>query len=231
MTGVQTCALPICSLSGLSATTTSTSTSFSLARFVDAGSGVATETLTEQRAAVVSGACPLSGSPSWQDVTTLAINTSETASGLATGYCYRFVYTTADKVGNTAAATSSAILVDTVTPNQPTLAFDQLTNSYWDGSGTLYFNSALGGSYRVTATADAPASGIASYDFTVGGGHGFTPSGTGSQRSYSYGVGATSTTGAATVTSGAGAVSSAASYTLTADGAAPSDPEIGRAHV
>jgi hypothetical protein len=82
----------------------------SVTNFTDAGSGVASNTLTRSTGTLSANACgTLSGS------TAVTVSGGNDSATLTTG-CYQYTLTGTDNVGNTATATSGVIKVDTVAP-------------------------------------------------------------------------------------------------------------------
>ena len=77
----------------------------------DSGSGVASSSLQRQRAAVVSGACPDVGSFANDGPALVAPVSMSTIDTLLINYCYRWVLTATDQVGQGASAVSGTILV------------------------------------------------------------------------------------------------------------------------
>ena len=77
--------------------------------------------------------------------------------------CYSYRYVVADTLGNSTTYTSPDIKVDTTAPSTPTRAFDNLSNTHWNPlvSRLYYRSTATTGSFRVTASATDPDSGIA----------------------------------------------------------------------
>jgi hypothetical protein len=114
--------------------------------FTDAGSGIATNTITRASGTLINNICgSVSGST---PVTVTGGNDSAT---LATG-CYQYVLTGTDNVGNTATATSAVVMVDT-TPPALTITTTG-TGIFYPGSGTtVYFaGGALTPSFTITAS-------------------------------------------------------------------------------
>ena len=169
--------------------------------------------------------CPASG---WtDDGAPTAASTSFSASGLTDGSCYRWLFGATDNVGNATDPTAligGPTLIDSSGPTAPAIAVDNLANAY-DGGGTIFYNPATGGAFRVTATSTASASGIAGYTFNDLTSHGFTKTARQPGRPYSFGAGATDTTATVTATSNSG-VTSGTNFSLVADTTGPPAPTI-----
>src|SRR5262249_24498622 len=89
---------------------TSTSVTITSGNYSDAGSGIASNTITRSAAqAPVAGACPGSG------YTGATVVTSPDA-GVVDGQCYVYTLTGTDNVGNTVSTSSSPVMVDTTKP-------------------------------------------------------------------------------------------------------------------
>ncbi|MEP6812058.1 MAG: SwmB domain-containing protein, partial [Actinomycetota bacterium] len=139
------------------ATTTSLNVAH-LAYTADAGSGVASSTLTVASASLSNGTCGSFGSES------PAIDGAFTATD---GTCYRFTLTGTDLVGNTATVTQT-VKVDTTAPSQPAIVFTGLTpgNTFATGS-TMWYRPTSGASFTVNANGSTDGeSGIATYTFS-----------------------------------------------------------------
>jgi hypothetical protein len=137
----------------------------------DAGSGVASRTVIRQRVATVGGSCPASGWVTDGTPTTAASPRSD--SGLASGFCVRWVLTLVDRVGNEATTTSAAVLVDSSAPDAPVVTAAgakvyQSGDLIWFGSGS--------GTIELVAEATDAESGIASLTFgALSSATGYTP--------------------------------------------------------
>ena len=111
--------------------------------------------------------------------------------------------------------------VDTSAPSAPSTSFSALTNAVASGQ-TVYFRSGAAGGFTVTAASSDAQSGIGSYAFpALGTGWSGTPSG--DSTDYSFGSSAADPVEPLNVTAqnNAGLDSSPASFTVSADGAAP----------
>jgi hypothetical protein len=141
---------------------------------------------------------------------------------VATANCYRYQYKATDNVGNvsTASAPSADAKVDTTPPTVPTLIFTGLINAASVGN-VVYYRPASGGAFTVSAAAADGESGIAAYAFPPV--PGFTMTGTGSRRTFTFGSStiASSTPFSVTATNGAGLTSTGASFMLVPDSAKP----------
>jgi hypothetical protein len=208
-------------------TTEQSSTTYGVAwTEADAGSGVAGRSIVRQRAAVaIPGSCTgltwtTDGVPS-SSASPLAL------SDLVGGYCYQWVLTLTDNVGNSASYTSGSVLVNTTPPSAPTISTTTPAGTYRSG-GTIYFTPTGGGTITLTASATDPESEIASFDFgALSASTGWTYSGgqvTGNPASVdlTWSSAAVATTISVSATDGAGLSSDPAVITLTPDPDAPS---------
>ncbi len=201
--------------------------SFSMTLFTDGGSGVASQTVQRQIATPTAGACPAGG---WtDDGAPTAASTSFSASGLTDGSCYRWLFGATDKVGNATDPTTligGPVLVDMSAPGAPTLSIAG-TGVYFVGPATAYYNPSTGGSFTVSASSTASASGIKDYTFPDVL-HGFsrtTPSTT-NPATYTFGITATDTSGDVVARSNALKTSST-TFSLVGDTTGPLAPTIG----
>jgi hypothetical protein len=170
---------------------------------------------------------------SFNSIGSAGVTSPYTDSSVTSGSCYAYEYVVSDNAGNTATITSTNVAkVDTVPPAVPTLNFSAPTNSYPSGATVYYRPGAASGSLTVTAASSDPVSGIASYTFPSLGA-GWTVTGSGSTRTYSWSA-PNPTTGsgpfAVSATNGAGLASSGSNaanpFTLTADSTAPTGGSI-----
>ena len=186
--------------------------------YSDAGSGIASSTLTIQSATLTGNTCGSYGS-----ATTISGTTSQT---VASGNCYLLTLTGTDFVGNTATI-STIVKVDTTAPSAPALSFANPTGgAYYSGSGTtVYFRpGAATGGFDVTASSTDADTGVASYTFPTAGAMGslWSIAGSGATRTYSYTSGAANPgSQSVTATNNAGGTSAGGSWTTQADSAAP----------
>ena len=134
--------------------------------------------------------------------------------------CYVYEYVVADSLGNATTYSSSEIKVDTTAPTAVSVSGTSGTNSHVVGS-TVFYRSNAAGNFSVTASASDAESGIAGYGFPALGA-GWTPSGSGATRTYTWTANRT-TAGSQTVTgtSNAGMPAPAGSFVLTRDEVAP----------
>ncbi|MDX6484081.1 MAG: hypothetical protein QOE95_1852, partial [Gaiellaceae bacterium] len=131
-----------------------------------------------------------------------------------------------DRVGNVETVQSKTIQIDTTAPTTPTLGISALTNAIASGN-TVYFRPGVAGGFNLSASSSDGESGVASYAFPALGA-GWSASGTGASRAYSF------TNAAAdpaepnnvTATNNAGQSSAPASVTVTADSSAPSGGSV-----
>ena len=127
-----------------------------------------------------------------------------------------------DNVGNAESVGSQLVQVDTSAPGAPGLSLSAGANAFVSGS-TVYFRSGAAGSFDVSASSSDSESGVASYSFPALG-SGWSASGSDPSRTFSFGTSAVdpSEPNNVTATNKAGLTSSATSFTVTADGTAPS---------
>ena len=121
--------------------------------YTDAGSGLASSTLTVQSATLANNTCGVYGAPSTISGTT--------PQGVSSGHCYLFTLTGTDNVGNTSSL-STTVMVDTSAPSQPAMSITGLSsgNTFLSGS-TLFFRPSAGGTFTVTANGSSdPETGI-----------------------------------------------------------------------
>ena len=154
-------------------------------------SGLASSTLTRAAATLTSNSCGTYGSP-----TTLVGTPAQT---LATG-CYLYTLTGTDNVGNTTSVTAT-VKVDTSDPSAPTFSFSNFVGSVSSVGDTAFFLPTGSGSFDLTANSTDGDSAIGSYTFPAAAsfGSGWSRSGSGATRTYSWTPGA-ATPGAQTVT-------------------------------
>ena len=185
----------------------------------DSGSGVATETLTRQKATLSADACG-----TWSDDTTLTVAATVSETTLPAGYCYRYVLVTTDNLGNADTITSSAVHVDSTAPSAPTLSFGNLSGgAHYPGSGTtLYFNSAGGFTVTGSGSTDAETS-VSGYSYSVSG-SGWAADASGN---YTFGSGSPTRTFDVTAQNPAGLSSAATSFTALKDTRAPTADTLG----
>ena len=131
-----------------------------------------------------------------------------------------------DRVGNVESVQSKTIQIDTTAPSTPTLAFSALTNAVASG-GTIYFRPGTAGGFDVSASSTDGESGVASYSFPALGA-GWSASGTGATRTYSFtnAAGDPAEPNNVTATNNAGQSSAPGSFTVTADSSAPSGGSV-----
>ncbi|HEY7396767.1 MAG TPA: Ig-like domain-containing protein [Gaiellaceae bacterium] len=197
----------------------------------DGGSGLdlSTRTVTRESA-------PLSGGSCGTFTADTGTFTSPDAT-VASGFCYRYEFTIADKVGNVSTGVSDTAMVDgsvpTVNVTAPTATAGTAAQFYAAGSKTLFVNPAAGGSFTLAATASDAQSGLADVAFpdlsALGGWSGTG----GSDATSPYDSGTYSwTSGAAApgsrnvvATNGAGATASDA-ISIVADASAPTGQSV-----
>jgi hypothetical protein len=138
--------------------------------------------------------------------------------------CYRYQYVVVDKLGNSTTYTSADIKVDLTAPTSaPSLTFGAFTNAFWSSGSIVYYRgTATSGSFSATASASDPKSGILSYAFPSLGSNWTSTSGALGVNTYSWTNGPASPGAkSVTATNNATRVSATASFTPTADNAAP----------
>jgi hypothetical protein len=134
--------------------------------------------------------------------------------------CYLYTLTGTDNVGNTLSL-STTVKVDTTAPSAPTLTPSVTGSAYQNGSGPVFYKSTGTGSFTLVANSTDADTGIASYQFPTLG-TGWTSSGSGNTRTYSFASGATSPgIQSVTATNGIGTAGAASNFTVTADSTAP----------
>jgi hypothetical protein len=188
--------------------------------YSDAGSGLASSTLTRQAATLSGGSCGSYGAPS-----TISSRSTPIVQALGGPSCYLYTLTGTDNVGNTAAI-STTVKVDTSAPSAPAITLASASgNTYLSGT-TAYINAQAGksGSFQASATSSDGDSGILKLNFPgpsgfSGGGGDVTSSPYQTTYSWSGAVGAS---GSQTVTSYDNAgLTATASFTVTPDTTAP----------
>jgi hypothetical protein len=152
-----------------------------------------------------------------------ATSGSKSYSGLSAG---SHIFSVRARSGTLTSAPAVFVwVIDLTAPTTPVLSFDGLSANafYRAAQNVLFFRSAPGGAFRVTAASTDPESAVARYTFSPLAANGFTASQSGGQVTYAFGLGATQPAAAPTVvaTNGAGLDSAAASYLLRADTDAP----------
>ncbi|MCW2925586.1 MAG: laminin sub domain 2 [Thermoleophilia bacterium] len=200
----------------------------SVAPGTDAGSGVDASAARLERASAAllsdgtsNGACGAFGG--YAPVAT-APTTAVTDLVPTDGTCYRYRYTTTDRVGNASEVTSTDVKVDTTPPSLTLGASAGAASAWSSAASTVYYRpGAAGGSFTIAADATDPASGVATFGFpTLPTGWSASSPTTGS-RTYSWTAAqptAPSGPQAVTATNHAG-LTSTAGFTVTPDAAAP----------
>ena len=184
----------------------------------DAGAGIdAARGVVERASApLTNGVCGTFGSYAAVTLTSGADTT------VVSGNCYRYQYKATDNVGNVSAASTASAdaQIDTSPPTVPTLIFGGLSNASVSGS-VVYYRPGGAGAFTVTAASADGDSGIASYTFPSVAG--FTATGTGASRTYTFTSAPSAPLAplAVTAVNGAGQASAGASFTLVPDPIAP----------
>ncbi len=139
------------------------------------GSGLASRALQRQRGAIViPGRCT---GVNWSnDGGATAAVSPVSVTGLLSGYCYRWQQTLRDRAGNTAVATSGALLIDTSAPSTPHLTAWGANAYQRAPNGTIYFRGGVSGRLTLYSSADDPQSGVTSTSFGSVSGSGWTSS-------------------------------------------------------
>jgi hypothetical protein len=192
-------------------------------------------TLTRTQASPTAGVCPGSGYGSTTTISANLLATGNLADTVPTdGLCYVYTLTGSDRVGNTATAVTSPVLVDTTAPAPPTVTFSGLSAGNTYATGTTLFFGPSAGTFTVNASSSDGESGLAAgnagYTFGALNTDGGNLSGTqtAGALAVSFDGTATGPTIARTVhaTNKAGSSSAEASYTLTRDAGAPTGGTI-----
>ncbi len=204
----------------------STSTSYTLSRtdYADAGSGLATSTLTRETATlsssdgVAGGTCGTFGS-------LVTLSGTSIGTGIATANCYRYMLTGTDNVGN-ATSIVTIVKVDTTASSTPTPTLSAATGNTFVSGTTAFINAQTGksGGFTVTSSPTDAQSGIqnvvfpALTGFSSGGG---TVSSSPFTTTYAW-SGAVGASGSQTITATNNAtLTNIAGFTVTPDTAAP----------
>jgi hypothetical protein len=198
---------------------TTASVPLTISRGTDTGSGLDTTRDVVERASapLTNGTCGTFGS-----FAAVTLHGGADTS-VVSGNCYRWQLKVTDNVGNVSAASTAATAdakVDTSAPSTPALLFTGLANAAAVGN-VVFFRPASTGSFTVTASASDPESGVPTYTFPSI--TGFTVTGTGASRTFSFSsaVSAPLAPISVTATNGDGLTSPAATFTLVPDPGAP----------
>jgi hypothetical protein len=200
---------------------TSTGVNVAFTTGSDAGAGLAGSgrKLWRATATLAGGTCGTFGS-----YTQIATDpASPYADSVTDQACYRYQYTVADLLTNSATYTSGDIKVDTTVPSTPTFGVSAMTNTYASGSTVYYRSTATAGSFTITGSSSDAASGVVSYLYPSLG-TGWTPvAGALGVNTYSWSSAGPAAPGTKTFTStnNATLTSATAAFTVTSDVAAP----------
>jgi hypothetical protein len=127
--------------------------------------------------------------------------------------CYVYEYSVPDAVGNYSTYVSSPIKVDATPPATPTLKFTNISDASVSGTVVTYtYYRYRSNHFTVAVTATDTTSGISTYAFSSAP-SGWTVSGNGTSRVFTFGSNAAEGTETITVTNNAG-LSSTVSFTL-----------------
>jgi hypothetical protein len=141
------------------------------------------------------------------------------------GFCYRYRFSLADRVGNRSALLETAVaMVDTTAPTAPALAFSGFNHASVTAS-TVFYNASTGGGFTVGAASTDPESGVASYAFPAFG-TGWTGGGSGGAYTFAAGAADPVEPNHVTATNRASLTSSPTDFAVTADGAGPAGGSI-----
>ena len=189
----------------------------------DSGSGLASSVLTMQTRTLSNGSC---GSVAGPFATAVVVTGTTTPTGIVTGWCYDFVLTGTDNVGNVASILVG-VKVDTTAPTVPVVTPAAATGNTFISGTTVYINPQAGksGSFSVSATSTDGESGIQKINFpaltgfSTGGGDDATSPYSSGTYSWSGAVGAS---GAQTVTAtNNSGLTASSSFTVTPDTTPP----------
>jgi hypothetical protein len=215
---------------------TSKTLSIALDKGLDAGSGpAATGAQLRRSTAALSSAANADGTCGSYDAS-VQVGADDPVSPVADTVpvgeaCYRYEYVVLDTVGNSTTYLSPDIKIDTTAPADPTLAFSDMSSSYWPGgaSSTVYYAAAAAsGSFTATAASTDSNSGIGGYNMpTFGAGWTTTPTGLG-VRTYSWSAPNPTAPGSqdTSAANNAALTSGATAFTMVADDTAPSGGSV-----
>ncbi len=218
--------------SGAGTSSYSSSGSFAvgaISDYTDAGSGLASSTLTRESAplsssdGVAAGTCGSFGS-----ATTISSRATPIAQSLSGPTCYRYTLTGLDNVGNTISI-GTTVKVDTSGPSGPSVSLSGATGNTFVSGNTVYINAqgTYSGSFQASATSTDGDSGILKLNFPtpagLSGGGGDDTSSPYSSGTYNWsGAAALAATGGQTVTAYNNAgLTATGSFTVTSDTADP----------
>ncbi len=185
----------------------------------DAGSGLASSTLTRESAPLLANSCGAYGS-----LTTITGNPDQTS--LVNGTCYRYLLTVTDNVGNVT-TTTTVVMVDNTAPAAPTLTLSNATGTaFVDNTGKVaYFKSgSSSGGFDVAASASDAETSVAASAYTFPSAFSnWGVSGSNASRTYALSTTSSSSPGSqnVTATNGASLTSGNASFSVVADATAP----------
>jgi hypothetical protein len=135
--------------------------------YSDAGSGLASSTLTRQSATLSSSDGIAAGScGSYDSPTTISSRATPIAQSFSGPTCYLYTLTGTDNVGNTISI-STTVKVDTSGPSAPSVSLSGASGNTYVSGTTVYINAQAGksGSFQAAATSTDGDSGILKINF------------------------------------------------------------------
>jgi hypothetical protein len=228
-------AAPVRSFSSPSSGTSyHTSTSYTVTfSATDSGSGITSGgagswSLQRQRATLSNNSCGSFSNDASPVTGSAAVTDQNSSQTLSSGFCYQWVLTATDNVGNSGATTSGIVRVDTSAPTTPTISNDasSVASAYATSASatTIWFRPAGAGTVTLTATSSDPETSVASRSWSPANQSGWTlQSTTGSSRTYTYSSSSGTLDTSVSATNNAGLTSGPSStVTFSPDSTAPS---------
>lgn len=168
---------------------TSTSVPITFNQGTDAdGSGIYSWKIERKSATLSGGSCGAYGD--WGNVATSPASSPWTDTGVVSGNCYQYQLVVEDIAGNTAPYIgASTAKIDTSAPSVSVTSITEVTNpayQYVSGSNTIYYNTAVTGTFTVNATASDSQSGINKVTFPALTGFSATNGGDDTTSPYSW---------------------------------------------